>query len=668
MNKNNLQEVLKQYEDSSNRNWSLTITRNIWKNMVIGNQYIMYDSSSRTWKELDAIYGNEESSNREVYNIVRPHRNIYASILLDPKPTPVATPKYYRGDDVYKLRKTNELIEMIKDVNDYDKLYTSLVYDMIDKGNAATKVIVSPNAGRLIKKYNTKDVVESPEFATLPESEQQRVLTALNAIADGNGVVATREDMIKIAHVIPERIHVENPHLRDIDNNLYIFDTYSLSLETAKQLYPQLGNKLGETSIDGATGQERKSAVLYNGGTNRADWQGVFVIEKWTKPCKEYPSGWLQIVVAKSEIVYEGPWPFLFVKKDGSYGYPIRLVGANNKPDTLWQDPLLYDLIPIQRRVNALRNRQIEFMTNMTYPTLLLQANSLAPGTDLRPGPNKVIVYKAGKPPALMQQGAMPGDLWNEATTLYSREMPQITGISSMRLTGEGKSGLRTAEMANKSLETDLYTLKQPADALAQLMKETMECAIAAFESTLKPGEIRPLHDNDVVSGITLNDIIHEVHIENINELSMTQEAIREEKAQMTNLIIQLNEAGFQPSYIKELLKQQKFKTSIEDLPIIGQADYDKADRENIKLMNLTPVQVMLELDNHQVHLELHTNFIKSQDYEMFLARIPENLREMVINNFNNHITRHQQEATKQQAAAQLQQAMMEAQAKGGKQ
>jgi hypothetical protein len=106
--------------------------------------------------------------------------------------------------------------------------------------------------------------------------------------------------------------------------------------------------------------------------------------------------------------------------------------------------------------------------------------------------------------------------------------------------------------------------------------------------------------------------------------------ALPTSKAAKQAFLMDLMKLGFvQPDKGLELLEIGGIERLYEDLYV----DIRQAQRENIRMEETTPVAVN-DWDNHQVHIEVHNKYRKSQEYEA----LDDDARVL----FQNHVQTHQ--------------------------
>ena len=163
--------------------------------------------------------------------------------------------------------------------------------------------------------------------------------------------------------------------------------------------------------------------------------EGEILIERYTRPCGEYPEGRLEIV-AGDKLLFEGPLPY----KNGDRGERtlpfirqtcIALAGA------FFGTSVIDRMIPLQRAYNAVRNRKHEFLNRLTAGVLAVEDGSVDADmlADEGLGPGKVLVYRQGAAaPSFLDCGKLPAEFAEEEERI-ANEFILVSGMSEISRT-----------------------------------------------------------------------------------------------------------------------------------------------------------------------------------------------------------------------------------------
>ena len=644
-NDDNSFQIISEFEEAKRAKGATSLSIQIMKSFIVGNQ--LKNNFTRKERELHAVL-KQSFFQPEVLNFLRGYRTNYLTILTDPMPTPVAKESLFGDSHLQKLLKTNKLIEQIKEDSHFDKLWLEIVEQMVDTGNVFLKASIKDFESTTVKYDN---IIQTDTYKTLPLKQKKEFNEMFRKNSHDFGEsMFIKEPRIVVEVINSDRIFVPYPSFKDINDNPYIFDSYLISASHAKEIY---GLENGSNDIINQT--ENYEDIYKNDRNEENEAKFVRVIEKWTKPCSKYRNGLFERIVGNN-LVERRRWDFVPRRQNTNEPiFPFVVALSQNAPDSIFQDPLLKDFIPLQRRINAVENRRMEFMTNTAHPILVVDEESVST-VNLKPGPNKKIVLKRNsRIPQFLSLPQMSSDIWRESSVLTDKYASMISSISNIRMVGESRSSVRTQGMQNKSLETDLYTLKLPAKNIANSICDIMKISIQAYKNILKDNEFRYFDVNDPLSKWDKHSLLENIKIENINEISMTEESRREEMDLATQFAIEMEANGRDPSYILDMLSSRNFRVSTKDIPIKGQEDLDKAKREQTKMMEGIPVTIS-NLDNHSLHLKEHIKFLKLATFESFLSNLPNDAaRTHILNLFNKHIEQHNLQSKEEEVIEQLQ-------------
>lgn len=127
------------------------------------------------------------------------------------------------------------------------------------------------------------------------------------------------------------------------------------------------------------------------------------LVEFWEQPTNRYPNGRLivfsnEVLIAASALPYEFPW--------------VLRMGQNILPGGLYPDGVVRDIIPIQRTINLNASKRREWMDKILSPPLL---NSNASGIDkalFSDMAGEIIDYNQGHQPQWMSVPDMPAGMF----------------------------------------------------------------------------------------------------------------------------------------------------------------------------------------------------------------------------------------------------------------
>jgi len=194
------------------------------------------------------------------------------------------------------------------------------------------------------------------------------------------------------------------------------------------------------------------------------------------KPTRLYPKG-RTIVFAGGQIIYCSP------KDVGSRAwsekYPERW--TNIVPFSYWQIPgrfwgtaLLSEIVPMQRRINAIDALVMANRGFMALGTMLVPNTARLPDGFIGSAPGQVITYKvstSGAKPEMLAHNPLPAELLAERELLV-QEIQRISGVNDM-LTGNAPS--QSNMRSNEMLETIRKAALQSKGSIFAAFEESLQ-------------------------------------------------------------------------------------------------------------------------------------------------------------------------------------------------
>lgn len=297
-------------------------------------------------------------------------------------------------------------------------------------------------------------------------------------------------------------------------------------------------------------------------------------------------------------------------------------------------DSVITDLLPIQREYNRTRSQIIEAKNLMGKPKILAAKGSIN-AAQITSEPGQVLFYVPGYPePKEMAHAPLPQHVMQEVQQLQE----DIDDISGQHDISRGKNPSQvTAATALSFLQEQDDTKLSDAitsleEAVEKLGKHILS-HVSQFWTTERTVQIVGADgsfDAQVYKGESLGGNLN-VRVEAGSALPQSKAAKQAFVMDLIKLFPQYADKGL------ELLEIGGIERIYEEYL----TDKRQAQRENIKMSAGAPVEVN-DWDNHQVHIDIHNTFRKSQEFEM----MDDQLKMM----FQEHVDMHYV-ATGQKAA-----------------
>lgn len=194
------------------------------------------------------------------------------------------------------------------------------------------------------------------------------------------------------------------------------------------------------------------------------------------KPNRLYPKG-RTIVFAGGQLIYCSPTEI--GSRAWSEKYPERW--TNIVPFTYWSIPgrfwgtaLLSEIVPMQRRINAIDALVMANRGFMALGTMLVPNTARLPDNFIGSAPGQIITYKvstSGAKPEMLEHKSLPAELLEERAILVD-EIQRISGVNDM-LTGNAPT--QPNMRSNEMLETIRKAALQSKGSIFSSFEENLQ-------------------------------------------------------------------------------------------------------------------------------------------------------------------------------------------------
>lgn len=647
-NRQLLDELNEKYENGLDNKVDAERNALINVNFINGKQYLTYDREKGLFKSID-IEGEQFYRERGVFNRIKPIRNTVLAKIHKEMPIPQALPIKQDDADLDAALATNAMLRDFYIRQKIEKKLKKVSQDMVDKGPAFLHVSWDKNAGHIL--LDDVDAMLGDMSAIISFEDKEKIKEQLNS--DGK----VRSGDVSIENVSLFEIIVPNPYEEDIQEQEWIMRVKAYTPEDAKNKFGKDFKDLetiGQITMtkDKSYGSSNKDLINNLGIYNTKEQKEMVVMKEYfQKPCTEYPDG-RYILFGGEHIIKEvNELPYI----NGEYGsrmYPFIKFGLST-PDLFYSHAFLESTKEIQKRYNDTHNRKFEYITNTTHGQLLIQEGSIADEEEITNKPGSIMRYKRGfAEPKIVHasgQGSMDAD--SELRALNG-EFVNVVGISTLSTTGApNSSAVRGAGMVEQLMESDDSKLSLITNVLIEGTIEMCKQVVRLYKQFMMPNEVRFTQfteDLQTVVEWKHNMLMENIDIKNKTKLSMTDARRKEE-------VMMLLQSGLlDPSATQlgagatiKLIEQMSLGISIDEMPIKGYADVKKARREN-RIIATNPMEIDAdEYDDHATHFEVHTNYIKSDEYRKKVIA-----NHLIDEAMRAHIEQHAQVVQSMQQAA----------------
>ncbi len=588
-----VKEVLDDFKKRAEERKSFDLIWQINSNFLMGNQYCNVGYGGELEEQDRQFFWQE----REVFNHIAPIYDIRFAKLSKVKPNINILPATNEEKDKQIAKISKKIYQSVKNKLEINEKVNQAIKWSEVCGTVFYKVGWNSNIGQVV------------------------------GIGENDKKITSGE--VELSVVSPFEIYPDSATCESLDECQSIIHAKAYKTSQIKSMYgiDVKGQDVNVFSLDGVSGSV--GGLGFNGAmpkiiqTRKTD--SAVVVERYVRPCAEYPNGRLTIVVG-DRLAFDGDLPYM-IKDDKERDFPFIRQTSIEEPGCFWGTSVIERLIPVQRAYNAVKNRKHEFINRISMGVLSVEDGSVDLDNLEQEGlcPGKVLVYRQGaKEPQYLQSEAISGELAKEEDALLE-EFNKISGVSDIL----GSSGV-SANMSGVTLELmisqDETRLNASVEAIKIAMREIAKKILKLYRQfAVFPRLARIVGENGDVeifyfssSDITSDDII-------VDDYADTNQTLSQRREMIFNLLengILTDEKGNLTNKMKTKVMEMLGIGAWESAQDINELHIKKADKENFKLLdgiNLKPS----EIDDHELHINEHVAFMLGEDFEKKKAKNP---------------------------------------------
>lgn len=596
-------------------------------------------------------------------------RSVNGRQILQEEPNPAMLPRITVNriepiirTEIAKTTSGQPSASVVPASNDEDDLLAANAAEqvwqyMYDKNKFQTEVLQKAEFWRAISGNGFIKTLWDP---TVEIKEPQTEIDPLTMEKRVTQIAAGKGD-VKYEAVSPFHLFVSDLAQEDIEQQPYIFNVYTKSVEWVKSNFANvLPDDFEPTKV---TSSDIEDAALMDiRGVDNVRPDSALVIEAWIKPgaTRKLPKGGL-VTIIDSEIVQMSDSGIPYAH--GEYPF-AHLHGIQT--GKFYRRSVIRGLIPLQREYNRTRSQIIHAKNLMAKPQMMYQDGSVDPRKITARAGIWIPVRPGFQFPSPVPIQPLPNYVLQEVQQLAS-DFEDISGQHQISK-GDASPGVTAATALAYLGERDDAYLTTIFNSIEAGIEKVARQSLSLFVQYVQTERLIKTVGNDgsydamMLSG---SDIASgtDIRVESGSALP-TSKAARQSLItewmkmgfispndglrvlemgmlkQYYNLIkIDENAAQRENLTMKRLDEQQIMQSTMEFQGKVQAGDpsvmtQDPATGEMVPV-NQPPVIPVNDWDNHAVHVEVHNRFRKSQTFEL----LPDPVKE----EFQRHIALHQQ-------------------------
>lgn len=473
--------------------------------------------------------------------------------------------------------------------------------------------------------------------------------------------VTKKPGSIMYGVVTPYHIYIPDIMETDIEAQPWVINAYTKSVEFVKTTF----QKDVVPTVNEAKSPFDNAMMQTMGGKNEAKPDSVLVIEAWIKPGTYgiFPKGALVTIAGDRILQLEDTWPFSHNE------YPFTKFD-HIPTGMFWSESVITDLIGPQREYNRTKNQIIESKNRMSKPQLTAPKGAVE-ARKITSEPGLLVEYKPGlSAPTPIPLQNLPSYVLQQ----LDREISDMEDISSQHQVsrGENPGGGVTAATA-------ISFLQERDDSLMTTAYQSVE---SGYEKIARHTISHVVEHWDVPRTVSVTGVdgsfdsvaLKGTELSSGTDIRMEAgSALPTSKAAKQAFLMEIMKMGWiDPTKGLELMDMGGIDKLYDELKI----DERQAQRENLRMSRLeiqqieqhqemvqmqaqmaqeadaqgqpipnsdqntgTPLQMPDNIipvntwDNHQLHIDIHNRYRKSQAFEM----LPEQIKQQ----FEYHVAMH---------------------------
>ncbi|MDE7454507.1 MAG: hypothetical protein K2M64_01610, partial [Clostridia bacterium] len=432
-------------------------------NFVMGNQYCVVSPRGAIEQE-DKYYFWQE---KQAFNHIAPIVETRLARLNRVRPKPIAQPFSGSDSDVNSARLTSKILQSVTD--------KANLFDAVSQASNWSEV-----CGTAFYKVMWNEDKQQAELS---------VCSPFEIYPDSN-VTQTVDDCASIIHA----------KVYDAET---VKDAYGVDVQ---------GKPIKVYAIDGSA---TVGGLGYNSNlpsvTQEEKPNQVLVIERYSKPTKEYPLGRLEIV-ANNQLLYAGDLPYV-LGDDGERRYPFVRQVAFEQAGHFWGTSVVERLIPVQRAYNTVKNRKHEFLNRLSMGVLTVENGSVDIDSLEEEGlsPGKILVYRQGADkPTLMDNGNVPSAFADEEKQLLD-EFVNVSGVSEFARNSGTPNSVTSGVALQLIAEQDDIRMVSSINSVSQAVKQISKYVLRLYKQFATQPTLARLCDGNTteVFYFTSNDVTY---------------------------------------------------------------------------------------------------------------------------------------------------------------
>lgn len=602
--------VCKEFSNRLEKRSAIELNWNLNVNFLSGNQYCDIDYLGNRIFSIEKLYDYQE---RAVYNNIAPIIETRMAKLSSVVPELGAITNSSDMKEILNAKISTAVLKAtFKSMGFANKIKQALsICETV--GTVFYKTVWDKLSGEVVAKKDDEDI--------------------------RSGDVHT--DVCSPYEIFPDSLYIE-----DISEQRSIIHAKPYHIEKIKDIWNMdvksySVNMFSLTNVSNVTGGLGWTGSAETVSSDKKDNYDI-ILEYYEKPTKKYKKGrFIVVAYYNKKLIYSGEMPYQN-ECHSKIGYPFVKQVAINKPGCFFGMSVIERLIPIQRDYNAIQNRINEYLNRAALGIPIVEDGSVDIDNLEYYGmpPGMPLVYSRGsEPPRFMDTPPLPYSFMAKQDKL-EQAFISISGISELSKLSQAPRNMTSGAALSLLAQQDETRLSITAENIRTAVLETAKQWLRLYRQFATFKRMLNLGGEDLDNAAVLwkneNLLPESLELTTQNEIENSLATKRELIRELFSMgIFSDNKTGklTKPAKTKilSMLKMGDWENSLE----LENLNSARAIRENFKMKDKKACEIK-ELDDHIIHIEEHTKYILTKEFEELEAKNKE-----VSKIFLEHINIH---------------------------
>lgn len=357
----------------------------------------------------------------------------------------------------------------------------------------------------------------------------------------------------------------------------------------------------------------------YGTRTGGSELKNTAILKQiYVNPCKKYPEGRL-IVTASNVLLYDSKSPYYYL--DGKFWHPYTAYSFNKLPGSIWGISLAQQLIPIQRRINAIDALIAYNRKTVAVGTWLIPNESNIPDEQMIGIPGQNVNYDTsptGARPEKIPGTPLPAQVIQERQLLLG-DGERLAYAADIR-SGDNPEGVKTVGQLQIIMEQTEQSRSKQVESWEKFIERSEQLDLLNFQDVYqipnpKVNNQFKKFSKDITS-FDWNKFIGTDIRDNATVRVGRGSTVRTSKLLRQNVILTLAKGGLLGDIMADPFLHKKFLEEFGLTMMFSENNIDiKMAEKAIEMMKDGEYPPVLDIHNPDIQLMVLVRYMKDPKY-----------------------------------------------------